>query len=104
MPPPPLAFIQTVAAGMRSSLQADADAGNPTELEAIGGTVLRAAERNGVDVPVTRRIVTALRGLWTDPSGYRPARIAASHSAASMNASSPATGGTGRLSRPSARG
>jgi 2-dehydropantoate 2-reductase len=56
-----LAFMQTVPAGMRSSMQRDAEAGNHTELEAIGGAVLRAAERLAVDVPVTRRLVTELR-------------------------------------------
>jgi 2-dehydropantoate 2-reductase len=56
-----LAFMRTVPAEMRSSMQRDAEAGNPTELEAIGGAVLRAAERHGVDVPVTRRLVTELR-------------------------------------------
>jgi 2-dehydropantoate 2-reductase len=56
-----LAFMQSVPADMRSSMQRDAEAGQPTELEAIGGAVLRAAERHGVDVPVTRRLVNALR-------------------------------------------
>jgi ketopantoate reductase len=56
-----LAFMQSVPAEMRSSMQRDAEAGQPTELEAIGGAVLRAAERHGVDVPVTRRLVNALR-------------------------------------------
>jgi 2-dehydropantoate 2-reductase len=56
-----LAFARTVPPDMRSSMQRDAEQGNPTELEAIGGAVLRAAERHGVDVPVTRRIVSELR-------------------------------------------
>ena len=38
------------------------------------------------------------------PRSIAPARILSSQAAASANASSPATGGTGRLSRPSARG
>jgi 2-dehydropantoate 2-reductase len=57
-----LAFMRSVPAGMRSSMQRDAEGGNPTELEAIGGAVLRAAARHGVAVPVTERIVTELRG------------------------------------------
>ncbi|TQN38128.1 2-dehydropantoate 2-reductase [Blastococcus colisei] len=56
-----LALLDPLPAGMRSSMQRDAEAGRPTELEAIGGAVLRAAERHGVDVPVTRRIVEDLR-------------------------------------------
>ncbi len=54
-------FTQDVPAGMTSSMQRDAAAGLPTELDAIGGAVLRAADRHGVDVPVTRRIVEELR-------------------------------------------
>jgi 2-dehydropantoate 2-reductase len=54
-------FTQDVPAGMTSSMQRDAAAGSPTELDAIGGGVLRAAARHGVDVPVTRRIVEELR-------------------------------------------
>jgi 2-dehydropantoate 2-reductase len=54
-------FTQDVPAGMTSSMQRDAEAGLPTELEAIGGAVIRAADRHGLDVPVTRRIVEDLR-------------------------------------------
>jgi 2-dehydropantoate 2-reductase len=56
-----LALLHSLPDGMRSSMQRDAAAGQPTELDAIGGAVLRAAERHGVDVPVTRRIVTDLQ-------------------------------------------
>jgi 2-dehydropantoate 2-reductase len=59
-------FTQDVPAGMTSSMQRDAAAGLPTELDAIGGAVLRAAERHGVDVPVTRRIVEELRARLGD--------------------------------------
>ena len=54
-------FTQEVPAGMTSSMQRDAAAGLPTELDAIGGAVLRAADRHGIDVPVTRRIVEELQ-------------------------------------------
>ena len=56
-----LAFMATVPAGMTSSLQRDTAAGHETELDAIGGAVLRAAERHGVDVPVATRVVEHLR-------------------------------------------
>lgn len=56
-----LELLHSLPADMRSSMQRDAEAGQPTELEAIGGAVLRAADRHGVDVPVTRRIVSELR-------------------------------------------
>ena len=45
---------------MRSSMQRDAEAGRPLELDAIGGALLRAAERHGVDVPVATRVVREL--------------------------------------------
>ncbi|RBY94918.1 ketopantoate reductase family protein [Blastococcus sp. TBT05-19] len=54
-------FAWSLPDGMRSSMERDADEGNPTELEAIGGAVLRAADRHGVDVPVTRAVVEELR-------------------------------------------
>jgi 2-dehydropantoate 2-reductase len=54
-------FFDGVPAGMRSSMQRDAAAGRPTELDAIGGAVVRAAERHGIDVPVTARYVAELR-------------------------------------------
>ncbi|MBJ7596394.1 MAG: 2-dehydropantoate 2-reductase [Candidatus Dormibacteraeota bacterium] len=56
-----IAAIDGVPASMRSSMQRDAAAGRPTELEAIGGAVVRAADRARVPVPVTRRLVEALR-------------------------------------------
>lgn len=56
-----LALLHSLPAEMRSSMQRDAEAGQPTELDAIGGAVLRAAERHGIDVPVTRRVVEDLR-------------------------------------------
>ncbi|WP_432137674.1 MULTISPECIES: ketopantoate reductase family protein [unclassified Streptomyces] len=48
-------------AGTRSSMQRDAEAGRAVELDAIGGALLRAAERHGVAVPVTARLVRELR-------------------------------------------
>jgi 2-dehydropantoate 2-reductase len=56
-----LELLASLPADMRSSMQRDAEAGRPTELEAIGGAVLRAADRHGIDVPVTRGIVEQLR-------------------------------------------
>jgi 2-dehydropantoate 2-reductase len=56
-----LGQLHSLPAQMRSSMQRDAEAGQPTELDAIGGAVLRAAQRHGVDVPVTRQLVEELR-------------------------------------------
>jgi 2-dehydropantoate 2-reductase len=47
---------------MKSSMQRDVEAGRPAEVDAIGGAVLRAAARYGIDVPVTTRLVDDLRG------------------------------------------
>jgi 2-dehydropantoate 2-reductase len=54
-------IIDKVPDGMRSSMQKDAEAGRPIELDAIGGTILRAAERAGIKAPVTARLVADLR-------------------------------------------
>ena len=54
-------ILDAAPASMRSSMQRDAEAGRPIELDAIGGAVLRAAARAGVDVPVTARLVAELR-------------------------------------------
>ena len=53
-------FACSLPAAMRSSMLRDAEQGDALELEAIGA-VLRAAERHGIDVPVTRRTVEELR-------------------------------------------
>ena len=47
-------------AGSKSSMQRDAEAGRPLELDAIGGAVLRAAQRHGIPVPLTTRLVSEL--------------------------------------------
>jgi 2-dehydropantoate 2-reductase len=56
-----LAILERVPDTMRSSMQKDAAAGRPIELDAIGGAVLRAAERGGTEAPVTARLVAELR-------------------------------------------
>jgi 2-dehydropantoate 2-reductase len=56
-----IAALDAVPATMRSSMQRDAEEGRPLELDAIGGSILRAAARTGVPVPVTARLVAALR-------------------------------------------
>lgn len=50
---------------MQSSMQRDAATGRATELDAIGGAILRSAEHHGIDVPNTRRLVDDLRGRET---------------------------------------
>ncbi|MGV4988007.1 ketopantoate reductase family protein [Streptomyces sp. NRAIS4] len=56
-----LARYDAFPPGAKSSMQRDAEAGRPLELDAIGGALLRAADRHGVPVPVTTRLVGELR-------------------------------------------
>jgi 2-dehydropantoate 2-reductase len=56
-----LARYDAFPAQTKSSMQRDAEAGRPLELDAIGGALLRAAERHGVPVPVASRVVRELR-------------------------------------------
>jgi 2-dehydropantoate 2-reductase len=55
-----VARLDLVPDAMRSSMQKDAAAGRPIELDAIGGSILRAAERAGTGAPVTARLVADL--------------------------------------------
>ena len=57
-------FFDGIPAGMRSSMQRDAEAGNRLELDAIAGAVVRAAGRHSIPVPVTSRYVDELRGRY----------------------------------------
>lgn len=56
-----VAFFDGIPAGMKSSMQRDAETGRKLELDAIGGAVVRAAGRHGIPVPVTSRYVEQLR-------------------------------------------
>jgi 2-dehydropantoate 2-reductase len=56
-----VAMLDRVPGAMRSSMQKDAAAGRPLELDAIGGTILRAADRAGTPAPVTARLVADLQ-------------------------------------------
>ncbi|WP_369367245.1 ketopantoate reductase family protein [Streptomyces sp. CG4] len=56
-----LARYDAFPPGSKSSMQRDAEAGRPLELDAIGGALLRAAARHGVAVPVTARLMDELR-------------------------------------------
>ena len=47
----------------------DAEAGNPLELDAIGGAVLRAAEAHGIPIPRTRALVERLTESGKTVSG-----------------------------------
>lgn len=55
-----LARYDAFPPGTKSSMQRDSEAGRPLELDAIGGALLRAAQRHGVKVPVAARVVGEL--------------------------------------------
>jgi 2-dehydropantoate 2-reductase len=55
-----LEFFDSVPATMQSSMQHDAADGKEIELDAIGGAVVRAADRTGIPVPVTQKLVAGL--------------------------------------------
>ncbi len=45
---------------MRSSMQKDVDRGNPPELDAIGGPILRGGARHNIGVPATRELLARI--------------------------------------------
>lgn len=55
--------------GTKSSMQRDAEAGRPLELDAIGGALLRAAARHAVPVPVASRLVAEVAAAVPDTAG-----------------------------------
>ncbi|MGW4884437.1 ketopantoate reductase family protein [Streptomyces murinus] len=55
-----LARYDAFPAQSKSSMLRDAEAGRALELDAIGGAVLRAAERHGIEVPLATRLVAEL--------------------------------------------
>ncbi|MET8824935.1 2-dehydropantoate 2-reductase [Streptomyces sp. NPDC004610] len=59
-----IARYDTFPATTKSSMQRDAEAGRPLELDAIGGALLRAAAHHGIPAPVASRLVREL----TDPT------------------------------------
>lgn len=52
-----ISLMLKLPAGMKSSMQKDIEHGNPTELDAIGGRILRGGARFGIPVPVTQLLV-----------------------------------------------
>lgn len=56
-----LARIRSLPPGTRSSMEKDAAAGNPLELDAIAGPVLRGAARHGIQLTATPELVAAVR-------------------------------------------
>ena len=55
-----LAGVATLPASMRSSMQKDVDKGNPPELDAIAGPILRGGLAHKIPVPATQALVDAV--------------------------------------------
>ena len=53
--------VENVPPGLRSSMQKDREARRPTEIDAIGGSVLRAAARHGLQARATQELVDGIR-------------------------------------------
>jgi 2-dehydropantoate 2-reductase len=55
-----IAGVLKMPGAMRSSMQKDVEQGNPPELDAIAGPILRAAQRHKIEIPVTKKLVAAV--------------------------------------------
>ena len=53
----------------RSSMLQDLDRGRPTEIDEISGSILRAAQRHGLDLPHTRRAIEWVRRRESERAG-----------------------------------
>jgi 2-dehydropantoate 2-reductase len=52
-----IAGVMKMPGNMRSSMQKDVEQGNPPELDAIAGPILRGAQQHGIAVPATKTLV-----------------------------------------------
>jgi len=55
-----LTGVKAMPATMRSSMQKDVEQHKTPELDAIAGPILRGAQRHGIEVPATRKLVAAV--------------------------------------------
>jgi 2-dehydropantoate 2-reductase len=55
------ARLDSAPGDMRTSMQKDAAAGNPLELDAIAGPILREGHAHAIPVPVTEQLVSLIR-------------------------------------------
>jgi 2-dehydropantoate 2-reductase len=63
-----IAGVMKMPGNMRSSMQKDVEQGNPPELDAIAGPILRGAKKHGIDVPAVKKLVTAVERRVTSGS------------------------------------
>ena len=52
--------MSKMPAGMRSSMQKDVEQGNPPELDAIAGPILRAGSHHGIKTPSTEKLTASV--------------------------------------------
>lgn len=55
-----LSGVKAMPANMRSSMQKDVEQHKTPELDAIAGPILRGAQRHGIEVPATKKLVAAV--------------------------------------------
>jgi len=67
-----IAGVMKMPGNMRSSMQKDVEQHRVPELEAIAGPILRGAQRHGIEVPATKKLVTAVE----QRAGYVESRLA----------------------------
>jgi 2-dehydropantoate 2-reductase len=56
-----LTGVKAMPASMRSSMQKDVEQHKAPELDAIAGPILRGAQRHGIEVPATKKLVAAVQ-------------------------------------------
>jgi 2-dehydropantoate 2-reductase len=61
------AGMSKMPSGMRSSMQKDVDQGNPPELDAIAGPIIRAGDRHHIKTEATGRLVDAVASRSLSP-------------------------------------
>jgi 2-dehydropantoate 2-reductase len=66
-----IAGVMKMPGNMRSSMQKDVERGNPPELDAIAGPILRGAALHGIEVPATKTLVAAVESK----AGYLPSLL-----------------------------
>ena len=67
--------LESLPSGMRSSMQKDVAAGLTPELDAIGGAIIRSAERSLIDVPVIRELVSEIQKRVRSARGSMGSRV-----------------------------
>jgi 2-dehydropantoate 2-reductase len=67
-----IAGVMKMPGNMRSSMQKDVEQHKTPELEAIAGPILRGAQRHGIEVPATKKLVAEVERR----AGYVESRLA----------------------------